>query len=355
MVADHLEFWKNKKVFVTGHTGFKGSWLMSLLHQLNCEVFGYALEPASDPNHFSLLKNRGQSVYADIRDLDKLKQAVKESRAEIVFHLAAQSLVRTSYRDPHYTYEVNVMGSLNLLEAVRMSPSVRAVVMVTTDKVYANREEHYAYREDDKLGGHDMYSSSKACCEILIDSYRLSFLKSSQFRENQRILIASLRAGNVIGGGDWSEDRLIPDLVRAAAAKQTAEIRNPLAVRPWQHVLDCLNAYLMVGAELFKGNQEAASSWNVAPEKAEVCSVEQILQMSAQAWNEIQYNVRPLQNAPHEANLLMLDNTKIKSKLNWTPVYSTPEAVALTFDWYKKYYKSGECITEFQVEKFLAA
>ncbi len=355
MVKGHLEYLKNRKVFVTGHTGFKGSWLIAMLRQLNCEVYGYALECTSDPNHFSLLKSNGHYVYADIRDPNKLKQAVSESGAEIVFHLAAQSLVRPSYRDPRYTYEVNVMGSLNLLEAVRASPSVRAVVMVTTDKVYANREEHYAYREDDKLGGHDMYSSSKACCEILIDSYRLSFLKPDLVTENQQILLASLRAGNVIGGGDWSEDRLIPDLVRAAATKQTAKIRNPQAVRPWQHVLDCLNAYLIVGAELLKGNREAAGSWNVAPEKAAVYAVENILTLSTQYWNEIKYTILPQQNAPHEANLLMLDNTKIKSKLNWTPVYSTQETVALTIEWYRKYYESGDCITERQVEKFLAA
>lgn len=355
MVRDQLKIFKNKKVFVTGHTGFKGSWLVLTLQELGCEVYGYALAPETTPNHYELNQIQIDSTLADIRDLNKLTESLHNSKAEIVFHLAAQSLVRPSYSDPSYTYDVNVMGSLQVLQAVRSCQHVNALVMITTDKVYENREINYAYKETDRLGGYDIYSSSKACCEILIDSYRNSFFNLQKYGADHKLLIASVRAGNVIGGGDWCVDRLIPDLMKAASQNQEAIIRNPLSIRPWQHVLDCISGYLLIGAHLLNENKSVAKAWNISPEKDDVMNVESVIKLAQSGWSKIKYIVNSDKNNPHEANLLMLDNSEIKNTLQWKPVFSTSQAIQITTDWYKQYYTQGEILSSMQINKYLNA
>ncbi|NOT36016.1 MAG: CDP-glucose 4,6-dehydratase [Saprospiraceae bacterium] len=352
MVKEQLKIYKNKKVFVTGHTGFKGSWLVLALQELGCEVHGYALNSDSIPNHYGLHTLNIHSTISDIRNSESLQKALQESQAEIVFHLAAQSLVRPSYSDPVYTYDVNVMGSLHLLNAVRSCEHVRAVLMITTDKVYDNREMDYAYNETDRLGGYDMYSSSKACCEILISSFRNSFFNHKQYGIEHQVLITSVRAGNVIGGGDWSVDRLIPDIMKATAKEQKVILRNPTAIRPWQHVLDCLGGYLLLGAHLLNKEIAIAKAWNIAPEKNEASSVEKIIQLAQNYWPKIQYEIQSVAGNVHEAQLLMLDNAEIKEKLQWRPIYTTQEAVELTVSWYQSYYEDNKVVTSQQIRNF---
>ena len=262
MEVNHIEIFRNKKVFITGHTGFKGSWLSLLLQHEGAIVTGYSLAPVTIPNHYDLLKIEQQSFIDDILAANKLSAAIREAKPEIIFHLAAQPLVRASYADPLYTYQTNVIGTLNLLEAAKNCGTVKAIVLITTDKVYENKESNRPYIETDELGGYDMYSSSKACCELLIRSYRNSFLNIDDYQIKHHILIASARAGNVIGGGDWSEDRLLPDIVKAAARGTSVQIRNPNAVRPWQHVLDCLYGYLLLGAKLLQEETAFSGAWN---------------------------------------------------------------------------------------------
>lgn len=352
MVDRRLEIYKNKKVFITGHTGFKGSWLTLTLQKLGCEVHGYSLLPDSAPNHYDLIKPKIDSQIGDIRDFNTLKNSLEKSKAEIVFHLAAQSLVRTSYIDPVYTYEVNVLGSLHVLQAATTCPQVKAIVMVTTDKVYHNIEQDYSYKENDRLGGYDIYSSSKACCELMIDSYRNSFCNINTYNQSHHILIASVRAGNVIGGGDWSKDRLIPDLIRAIVKKQAVQIRNPDSIRPWQHVLDCLYAYLLIGSKLLEGDIKVARAWNVAPEEHEIFSVRALLMQCKSHWNDVEFELAESLNQPHEAGLLMLDASKLISELEWKPKIGTTEAVELTIKWYKKYYLENEVSSFDQVDYY---
>ena len=348
-----LEIYKNKKVFITGNTGFKGSWLSAFFKQLNVSVEGYALTPETNPNHFTLLNIDYKTTFGNILDQDKLNFAISEAHPDIIFHLAAQALVRPSYNDPITTYETNVIGTLNVLEAARKCKSVKAIVLITTDKVYENKESEYPYKETDELGGYDMYSSSKACCEILIKSYRNSFFNIKEYGLNHKVLIASARAGNVIGGGDWSIDRLISDIVKASLKKEKVIIRNPKSVRPWQHVLDCLYGYVLLGSNLLEGKMEFAEAWNFSPFSNEAKNVEDITCIAKRSWKDIDIDFdKPSENF-HEAALLILDNSKAISKLGWKPVWNIEQAIEKTIEWYKIYYEQSKILTENNISDYL--
>jgi len=348
-----LNIYRNKKVFITGNTGFKGSWLTLLLQHAGAIVTGYALEPVSIPNHFDLLKKENKTYFNNILENNKLLEAIQKAEPAIIFHLAAQPLVRASYSDPLNTYKTNVIGTLNLLEAAKNCSLVKAVVLITTDKVYENKEITKAYIETDELGGYDMYSSSKACCELLIKSYRNSFLNIDKYKIDHNILIATARAGNVIGGGDWSEDRLIPDIVKATAKGKKVSIRNPYAVRPWQHVLDCIYGYLLLGAKLLQEETAFSGAWNFSPYSNEVKNVEEIACFAKKSWNDINIEFETPPENYHEAGLLILNNTKAFEQLNWKPIWNTEEAVEKTIDWYKQFYLNKMVISQEQIQSFL--
>ncbi len=338
-----------RRVLVTGHTGFKGSWLCRWLEQLGAEVAGYSLPPPTTPSHHALLAPTFREWTADVRDARTLLTACTEFRPEIVFHLAAQPLVRQSYREPLTTFETNVTGTANVLEACRQTDSVRAAVIVTTDKCYRNREWVWPYREADELGGHDPYSASKACAELVVSSYRDSFLRE------QGILVASARAGNVIGGGDWAEDRLIPDLVRAAVAGESPTVRNPQATRPWQHVLEPLAGYLLLGGHLLAGQTEFAEAWNFGPSPAANLTVAEMAARMAAHWPAVHCHT-PLQtDQPHEATLLMLDSTKAHHRLGWYPVWDVDTTLARTAEWYQACHGQHRLLTDTQLADYQAA
>ncbi len=322
-------FWQGKKVLITGHTGFKGAWLALWLQQLAAEVTGIALKPASQPNLFEKadIANNMHSYTVDIRELSAVKQSFLKIQPDIVIHMAAQSLVRYSYENPVETYQSNVMGTLHVLEAMRECKSIRAAVMVTTDKCYENKEWIWPYREHEALGGHDPYSSSKACCELLIASYRNSFLSDN-------VAIATARAGNVIGGGDWAKDRLIPDLIKAIQNRQRIKIRNPQASRPWQFVLEPLFGYLLLAEKLFNGGQDYTSAWNFGPKIEDIQSVQWILEEMTRHWDQLDWEKDSSQQL-HEANTLKLDSSKAIEKLNWKQQYSLAEAIEKTAAWYQ--------------------
>ena len=348
-----LQIYQHKKIFITGNTGFKGSWLSAFFHKLNVHVEGYALTPETIPNHFKLLNIDYKTTIANILDTDKLDAAIANAQPDIIFHLAAQALVRLSYTDPVNTYQTNVTGTLNVLEAARKCKSVKAIVLITTDKVYENKEWEKPYTETDELGGYDMYSSSKACCEILIRSYRNSFFNIDDYKIKHDVLIASARAGNVIGGGDWSKDRLIPDIAAATAINKKVQIRNPGSVRPWQHVLDCLYGYVMLGAKLLNEEKEFAGAWNFSPFNSESKNVEDIAAIAKQSWDSIDIEFGTAPDNFHEAGLLMLDNTKAIKKLDWKPVWNTTEAVEKTIEWYKAYYRDNKILTDDDITDYL--
>ncbi|WP_287601788.1 CDP-glucose 4,6-dehydratase [Thiothrix sp.] len=334
------EFWRGKRIFLTGHTGFKGGWLALWLADIGAEVHGYALAPPTEPNFFTvcgLQAHLKTSTFADIRDASKLTQAMQTAQPDIVLHLAAQPLVRYSYSEPVETYAVNVMGTVNLLEAVRQTPSIKAVVNVTTDKCYENREWVWPYRENEAMGGHDSYSSSKACSELVTAAYRRSFL------EPAGVYLASARAGNVIGGGDWAADRLIPDFLRALDAGQTLSIRSPHATRPWQHVLEPLAGYLLLAERLYTDGAPFAEAWNFGPEEADARPVQWIVEHLCQQVPDAtwQCDKNP---QPHEANTLRLDSSKAKAKLNWLPRWNLPTALTHTLDWHQAW-KQGADMT----------
>ncbi len=339
-------FWRGKKILLTGHTGFKGSWLGAWLTQLGAKVTGLSLAPSSEPNHFSLLKSDYVHRVGDIRDLALVQRTMKEAQPELIFHLAAQSLVRESYVDPVATYATNVMGTLNILEAARSTSSLRAALIVTSDKCYENRETLQPYRETDAMGGYDPYSSSKGCAEILTSSMRRSF-----FAEGGVCQIASARAGNVIGGGDWAENRLIPDIARGYAAKKTILIRNPDSIRPWQHVLDPLHGYLQLAEKLFAGRAEFAKGWNFGPSIESAWPVSAILERARKLMPGTEFK---LEKAPeHEAKLLTLDSSQAKRELHWTPVWAIDEALSQTFEWYRAFYEQKSVLTSNQIEKYM--
>lgn len=330
------DFYKNKKVFITGHTGFKGSWLTLWLTMMGAKVLGYALEPNTDPSLFNVLNLHKDidHIIGDIRDFEKLREIITEFKPEIVFHLAAQPLVRLSYREPRLTYETNVMGTVNLLEAIRQTKSIRAVVNVTSDKCYENKEWVWGYRENDPMGGYDPYSSSKGCSELITAAYRNSYFK------NTETAIASARAGNVIGGGDWAEDRLIPDIVRSLSKGKQIIIRSPKATRPWQHVLEPLSGYLLLGRLLYEKGQEFAEAWNFGPNDSCMMTVEEIVKKSIEIWGSGSYVVDSSEQ-PHEANLLKLDVSKSFMRIKWTSKLNCSETLLDTFGWYKEYYETA--------------
>ncbi|NJA89182.1 CDP-glucose 4,6-dehydratase [Rhodocyclus tenuis] len=324
------EFWRGKRVFLTGHTGFKGGWLSIWLHRLGAEVTGFALPPPTAPSLFASAGVEGllHSTLGDIRDAEALTAALTAADPDIVFHLAAQPLVGDSYRDPVGTYATNVTGTLNLLQAARQAPRLGAVVVVTTDKCYENRETKTPYREGDALGGHDPYSSSKACAEILTHAWRRSF-----FHTEGAARIASARAGNVIGGGDWAEHRLVPDLLRAYAAGETARLRHPGSIRPWQHVLEPLSGYLTLAERLYD-NRIDERAWNFGPPLADCISVGDIADLLASYWpTPAAWQVVPSE-LPHEAGVLMLDASLAQKKLQWRPRWPLSEALRRTAEWH---------------------
>lgn len=340
--------YRGRRVMVTGHSGFKGSWLCLWLKMLGARVSGIALDPPTIPNHWDLLELNISDMRIDVRDQSLVYEAIASEKPEIVFHLAAQPLVRRSYVDPAGTWETNVMGTVNVLEAVRRTRDVRAAVIVTTDKCYKNREWPWAYRERDRLGGHDPYSASKAGAELVVESYRKAFVDSAF-----GALIATARAGNVIGGGDWSEDRLIPDLVRSIGAGNVLSIRSPGATRPWQHVLDCLSGYLLLGARLLEGQSECADSWNFGPESDSNRTVLQLLHQLQYEWQEANWLVTS-EPHPHEAGLLQLDISKAKTQLGWRPVWAFDETARRSAIWYREWMDGGRLLSADELQEYVA-
>ncbi|MBA7516671.1 CDP-glucose 4,6-dehydratase [subsurface metagenome] len=331
--------YNGKKILVTGHTGFKGGWLSLWLKELGAEVIGYSLDPPTKPSFFEAvdLKNKIIHIIGDVRDEKHLLSVFEKYQPEFVFHLAAQSLVRFSYKEPRLTYETNVIGTVNILEAIRKSKSVKAAVVITSDKCYENKEWIYGYRENDPVGGYDPYSSSKGCVELVVSAYRRSFFNPTN-QNDHKIAISSARAGNVIGGGDWREDRLIPDCLKSLSEDRAIIIRNPEAVRPWQHVLEPLNGYLLLGARMYKDGAKYNGAWNFGPSDSDLITVEEITKKIVSYWGSGKYKNEISLKNPHEAKLLKLDCSKARSILNWYPAYNIDEALSKTVGWYKMFY-----------------
>lgn len=340
-----------RRVLVTGHTGFKGSWLALWLHTLGARVFGLALPAETAPSHAARLDLPLDEALVDLRDAAAVQQALRRFEPEVVLHLAAQPLVRRSYREPSATFGTNVMGLVNLLEAVRATPTVRAVVNATTDKCYANLNTPRGYREDDALGGHDPYSASKACAEIVSASWRASFLAPGDGR--RPVGLATARAGNVVGGGDWSEDRLVPDLVRAALAGRATPIRHPHATRPWQHVLEPLAGYLLLGQRLLDDPTRDAEAWNFGPEDGGHLSVGEVVTRFAAHWPRVRHEIDP-RPQPHEAALLHLDIGKSRERLGWRPVWDADTTLARTAHWYREFHEQGRVASRDDLAQYLA-
>jgi CDP-glucose 4,6-dehydratase len=334
-------FWSGKRVFITGHTGFKGSWLSLWLEMLGVDLLGYALEAPTTPSLFVAARAASgmRSVHGDILNASALEKTVREFAPEVVFHLASQPLVRRSYADPIGTFATNVLGTANLLESVRHSPSVRSIVVVTSDKCYENREWIWPYRETDRLGGHDPYSASKACAELVADSYRSAFFSRG---DASAPAMATVRAGNVIGGGDWAMDRLLPDILRAFATGEELVVRNPKACRPWQHVLEPLHGYLMLAQSLFEKGGQFGGAWNFGPHNDDARPVEWIVRRMAEVWGaEANWAVDPAQH-PHEAGYLNLDWTKARTLLGWSPRMNLESAIELTVSWHRHFLAGGD-------------
>ena len=341
-------FWQNKRVFLTCNTGFKGSWLSLWLQHLGAELVGYALESPSSPSMFEVAAvGEGMtSLYGDICDLEALSSSLRQFQPEIVIHMAAQSLVRLSYREPVKTYATNVMGSVNLLEAVRNCPSVRAVVMVTSDKCYENREWPWGYRENEAMGGYDPYSNSKGCSELVTAAYRQSFFEPGSHSAS----VASGRAGNVIGGGDWALDRLIPDMVRATENGQPVNVRNPEAVRPWQHVLEPLSGYLTLAEQLYENGSALSGGWNFGPREDDARTVRWIAERFTTLWGQGASWVQDTGSHPHEAHYLKLDCSKARADLGWVPRWSLDHTLATIVDWHRAY-KQGANMRRLTIEQ----
>ncbi|MCI8327141.1 MAG: CDP-glucose 4,6-dehydratase [Lachnospiraceae bacterium] len=350
-----LSFYKGKKVFVTGHTGFKGSWMCQILKMAGAEVTGYSLEAPTNPALFTIghLSNEMRSVIGDVRDLEHMKKIFTEVQPEIVIHMAAQPLVRESYLDPVYTYDVNVMGTVNILECIRQTPSVRSVVNVTTDKVYKNREWEWGYRENEELNGYDPYSNSKSCSELVTESYKCSF-----FWERS-IATSTMRAGNVLGGGDFAADRIIPDCIRAAYQKKKIKVRNPYSIRPYQHVLEAVMAYLMVAERQYE-ELAYAGNYNVGPDERDCVTTGEIVTMFCEIWKDIsgekiEWADKCEERAPHEANFLKLDCSRLKQTFGWKPAWNIRKVLEKTIEWaitYKEEKDILECM-QGQIKEYL--
>ncbi|MFV8327803.1 CDP-glucose 4,6-dehydratase [Flavobacterium sp. ZS1P14] len=349
--------YKGKKVFLTGHTGFKGAWMLKALSLLGAEIKGYALAPQTKDDLFNLIDGDSicTSLIGDLRDKKRLEAELVSFQPDFVFHLAAQPLVRLSYEIPAETFEVNVIGTANVLDAVRLLEKKCDVVLITTDKVYHNNEWIYPYRENDRLGGYDPYSASKACAELVIDSYRNSFFNIETYDTHQKAIAVS-RAGNVIGGGDWSKDRLIPDIAKAFAAGKPVLIRNPNSVRPWQHVLEPIIGYLLLGINLATEPLQFSGAYNFGPHLSDALRVEEMLKLAIASWGKGEYIVEKVEGQLHEAGLLKLDISKAISELKWQPKMNAEKAVSMTMDWYSEFAINKENISVFtsqQINEFL--
>ncbi|MEW6026480.1 MAG: CDP-glucose 4,6-dehydratase [Planctomycetota bacterium] len=338
---ERLNIYNNKRILVTGHTGFKGSWLTLWLLELGAEVTGYALPPSTKPDLFGTLNlsKRINHITGDIRDFTKLKKSIKRHKPDAVIHMAAQPLVRRSYLEPKYTYEVNVLGTVNVLDAVRQTNTVRAVINVTSDKCYENKEQVAGYKETDPMGGYDPYSSSKGCAELVTAAYIKSFFNPDKYKSHG-VAVASVRAGNVVGGGDWSKDRLIPDCIRALTKNKPIVIRNPYAIRPWQYVLEPLYGYLLLGSHLLKEETKYIGAWNFGPNKSNIVPVETVVKKIINVWGKGNYRIIPDKKL-HEATLLNLDIAKSKALLKWQPRMNIADTLENTINWYKAFYSGS--------------
>lgn len=345
-----LDFFRDKKVFITGHTGFKGSWLCKMLINAGADVTGYALEPPTNPNLFTIsnIEKSMKSIIGDIRDIELLKKSFHEVSPDIAIHLAAQPIVRDSYKNPHYTYETNVMGTVNFLECIRESESVKSVLNVTTDKVYKNNEWEWGYRENEPLNGYDPYSNSKSCSELVTQSYKSSFFS------NRDVSISTARSGNVIGGGDFATDRIIPDCIRAVQNNEKIIVRNPHSTRPYQHALEPLRAYLMIVEKQY-GNKNYEGYYNVGPDECDCITTGSLVDLFCEKWGDSLNWVNQYDGGPHEANFLKLDCSKIKSTFGWNPRWGVEEAIEKIVEWTKTYLSNGNVpeVMDKQISEFL--
>jgi len=345
-----LSFYKNKRIFITGHTGFKGSWLCKMLINAEAKITGYSLGLPTNPSLFEIacIKNRITSIIGDVRDFNTIFMAIKDAQPEIVIHLAAQPIVRESYKDPHYTYETNVMGTVNILECIRQTNTVRSFLNVTTDKVYENKEWEWGYREDESLDGFDPYSNSKSCSELVTHGYKNSFFADG------RVAISTARAGNVIGGGDFAHDRIIPDCIRAAIDKRDILVRNPFSTRPYQHVLDPLYVYLMIAAKQYE-DRKYSGYYNVGPDESGCYSTSALVDLFVDKWGEGMKWVSQYDGGPHEASFLKLDCSRLKNAFDWKPRWSLQKAIEETVEWAKCWNSGGNVqdIMDKQIREFL--
>lgn len=355
MQQEFLSYYKGKRVFITGHTGFKGAWLMASLHLAGAKIKGYALAPDYENGLFDLIAplKIGESVIADIRDKERLHNEIASFQPDFIFHLAAQPLVRRSYEIPAETFEVNAVGTANLLEAVNQLSSKCTVVVITTDKVYENKEQDILYNENDALGGYDPYSASKACTEIVVSSFRNSFFNTAKYNQHHKA-IASARAGNVIGGGDWSSDRIIPDFVRSLQKQKNIDVRNPNAVRPWQHVLEPLSGYLHLAVLLDKDPINFSKAYNFGPLPNDHLTVKQLVETAIERWGSGNWTDSYDATQPHEAGLLKLDITRAMNELKWVPKLSAKQAISWTIDWYKQAKDKQTDFTLKQINNYFA-
>jgi CDP-glucose 4,6-dehydratase len=349
-----VDFYRNKRVFITGHTGFKGAWLTAILSKAGAHVRGYALQPERPGGLFDYLDAPSEnSVIADIRDRTRLVKEIIDFKPDFIFHLAAQPLVRRSYAMPAETFEVNVAGTANLLEAVTRLSGPCAVLVITTDKVYHNREEDVLYKEEDILGGYDPYSASKACCELVCDSFRKSFFAPATYSTHQKSLV-TVRAGNVIGGGDWSLDRLMPDIIHSLQERKTILVRNPQAVRPWQHVLEAISGYLLLGEKLSQNAADFSGSYNFGPLPKDHLAVKDVVDHAVKYWGDGKWQDVSDSKQPHEAGLLKLDISKSLEKLMWKPKLDAIKAIEWTIDWYKQPEANKYEFTGHQIDEYFA-
>lgn len=341
-----------RKVLVTGNTGFKGSWLTTWLISLGANVKGISLPPDTTPNHFNALDLDMDTEFIDIANYEKLNKSIKKFNPEIIFHLAAQPLVRRSYKDTLTTYSSNVMGTVNLFECVKELNNLSAIINVTTDKCYENTEKIEGYSENDKLGGYDPYSASKACSEIITNSFRDSFFNVNSYQKEHSTLICSARAGNVIGGGDWSEDRLIPDIIKSSIKNIPTIIRNPGAIRPWQHVLESITGYLILGQKLLQEKKEFSGAWNFGPQNNEFSTVNEITLKAKAIWPKISI-VHEQSKFLHETKILALNSSKSRNKLHWNSVWTIDQTIDKTIHWYREYHENNKVVTYRQLEEYI--